>query len=86
MSGATENTAAASVEDMIAPTSSPVVSENPNTQAATEPAMSAVTATPMVASATPCPRTGRMSSQAVSRPPEKRMNASATTPSDCANW
>ena len=76
----TANTAAASVEEMIAPMSRPVHSGRSKAHIAVSPATSAVMSTPAVASAVPWFSTGLISSQLVEMPPLNRMNASATTP------
>ncbi len=76
----TENTAAASVEEMMAPSRNPASRLRPSARLATQPAMSAVTSTPTVASAMPGAATGRTSDHRVSRPPANRMKARAITP------
>jgi len=80
----TAKTAAASVEDMTAPNSSPSWSENPSTGMANSPTATAVSRTPNVARAMPWPRTGRIIRQLVSRPPENKMKAKASVPTNLA--
>src|SRR5690606_35000757 len=79
------NTAAASVEDTIEPSSRPVVVDTSSTRAATRPVTTAVTSTPAVASRSPGASTGRTARQSVSNPPPKRMKARATTPTPWAS-
>jgi hypothetical protein len=76
----TANTAAASVEDTIAPIRSPSVHDMPNATVTNHPTSPAVIATPSVESATPWPSTGRTLDHRVSNPPANKMNVSATTP------
>lgn len=76
----TANTAAASVDETIAPSSKPSSREKPSTPAPNAPTSAAVTTTPSVESARARPTTGRTLSHAVSSPPAKRMKTSATTP------
>jgi hypothetical protein len=76
-------TAAASVEDTIAPSKRPSRNENPWTQATNIPMSSAVISTPIVESDTPCHMMGRIADHSVSNPPENRIKTSAVIPSDC---
>jgi hypothetical protein len=78
-----ENTAAASVEETIAPMSIPSFQEIFKMYAENVPKETAVINTPMVAMEIPVFKTGLILSIFVSRPPEKRMKASATAP---RNW
>ncbi len=80
-----EKTAAASVDETTAPRSRPVSGENPRTRTANAPSRTAVRTTPIVERAIPCQRTGWISSHRVSRPPEKRIYASAIIPMSCAS-
>ena len=63
------NTAAASVEETIAPKSSASPQENPSKNLATGASASAVKITPSVASASPRPKIGFIALKSVSSPP-----------------
>lgn len=76
----TANTAAASVEETIEPSSRPVSGEKPSTSTANPPTRMALSTTPRLARTRPGTSTGRICLQSVSRPPENRMKTSATTP------
>ncbi len=76
----TEKTAAASVDETTAPRRKPVSGEKPRTKTANAPRQAAVRRTPTVERAIPCQRIGRISPHFVSKPPAKRMYASAITP------
>jgi len=87
----TANTAAASVEETMAPTRRPVRSSKPNTSQANKPTRPAVKTTPTVERRIPRLMTGRMTRQFVSSPPENSMKASAMVPTRLAacvlvNW
>ncbi len=76
----TAKTAAASVDDTIAPSSRPVSIGRSRITAAASPVTAALTTTPNEASVTEGPTTGRTRAQLVDRPPSKRMSARAATP------
>src|SRR3990172_12305308 len=78
-----EKTAAASVEEMIAPIRIPCRNENFNIQTQKRPALMAVRSTPAVDKVSAGPTAGRTSFQSVSIPPEKRINTKEATP---INW
>src|ERR1041384_8162279 len=78
----TEKTAAASVDETIEPSSSPSSNEKPRTIFTKIPTSAVVTRTPIVESASPGHITRRTLDHWVSSPPENKINASATTPSD----
>ena len=80
------NTAAASVDETIEPTSRPVRRSNPSARHINTPTRPAVTTTPRVDRRMPRPSTGRTAPQWVSRPPANRINASATVPIRLAAW
>ncbi len=77
-----EKTAAASVEDTIAPSKRPSKMERLRTVAENHPTRQAVPKTPTVDRATPFQTTGLTILQSVSSPPEKRIKAKANTPRD----
>ena len=79
----TMNTAAASVDDTIAPSKRPSRNENPWTQETNTPTSNAVSSTPIVERDRPCHRIGRTSAHSVSNPPANRIKTSAMIPSDC---
>ena len=74
------NTAAASVDDTIAPSSNPSFSGKFITKCANRPTSRAVSSTPAVASEIPQLRMGLIVFQCVDSPPENRMNARAAVP------
>ena len=76
----TENTAAASVEPTMLPTSRPCSRGMRSTQAAARPVISEVSSTPMVESARAGRQTRRTASREVRRPPSNRIRARATLP------
>ena len=91
----TENTAAASVEETIAPSKSPSENEIPLTpikKESKEPSMNQakvpsnnmVMKTPTVERLNPFPKTGRIAFHSVSNPPEKRMKIRAKSPINLA--
>ena len=75
-----ENTAAASVEEMIAPSRKASLKEKRGRQASGRAMKSAVRNTPSVESTSPWRTMGRTSSHRVSNPPENRMKARAKVP------
>jgi hypothetical protein len=79
-----ENTAAASVDDTIAPRRSPSRRLISRSQDANNPTETAVINIPTVDSARPLRRTGFTLCHLVSRPPEKRMNVRAIIPRSLA--
>ena len=82
----TENTAAASVGEVTAPSSTASSHDSPSARWATTATTVIETAMPSVASDTPCRKEGRISAQLVVRPPSARITASAAKPSACASW
>jgi hypothetical protein len=76
----TPKTAAVSVAARIDPSNSPLMSEPPNSVAATIPVTRAVMTVPPMASRSDGPITLRSSSVRALRPPSKRINASAAVP------
>ena len=76
----TENTAAASVGEVIAPSSTASCQLSPSTKWPNSAITSTLTATPIVASETPSRITGRISGQGVVRPPSARISISAAKP------
>src|SRR6476646_4514194 len=82
----TMNTAAASVEETIAPSKSPSRNDHPWTTETNHPTKRAVSNTPMVDSDKPFHSTSRTLAHSVSSPPENRINTSAITPSVCTSW
>jgi hypothetical protein len=76
----TENTAAASVEPTMLPSSSPCGNGNCNTQAAVRPVSTEVINTPTVESARVGRHTDLTASREVRRPPSKRIKAMAALP------
>lgn len=72
--------AAPSVEDTVAPSSSPYVAEKPNRAAAERPTITAVMAVPAVANAVAAPSTGRRCRSPLVRPPSNRISPSEMTP------
>jgi len=80
----TENKAAASVEDIMAPSSRALSSGMLSHHQAKTPSVSVLTSTPTVASERPCQSTGRVAPQWLSRPPLNMMKISAMTPRVCA--
>jgi hypothetical protein len=76
----TEKTAAASVEEIMAPKSIASRLENPKTQRAKRPTAKAVKSTPKVESERAFLKVGFTSFQRVSSPPEKRIKAKARFP------
>ena len=81
----TENTAAASVGDVTAPSSSASSQGRPRTKWDARATMVTDTATPTVANETPRRIDGRISRQLVVRPPSARMIARAANPRACAS-
>ena len=81
----TENTAALSVAARIDPRSNPSSTEKSNSQAAANPAITAVRMVPTNASPLAARRTGLTSSKPAARPPSNRISASAITPTVCAS-
>ncbi len=79
-----ENTAAASVEEMMAPSSTLLRISSPTTAHANMPTSTAVTNTPKVDRMKLGTATGRAMRQLVLRPPENRINARAISPSRLA--
>ena len=80
------NTAAASVDETTAPTSSDCVASRSNTRCAAAATTSAVTATPTVASRVAGTITRRSAFWSAARPPSNRISASATEPRISARW
>jgi hypothetical protein len=80
----TENTAAASVGEVTAPSSTASSHGSPRTKWEPTATTATETATPMVASETPRRTEDRISRQLVVRPPSARMIASAAKPSEWA--
>ena len=79
-----ENTAAASVDPTMAPTSSPSISGRSSAQHAVNPAIAAVTSTPSVASSADGFHTDLIDAMGVCSPPSYRIIAKASVPSACA--
>ena len=75
-----KNTAAASVEAMIAPSSSAPTGSKPSTDQATRPTTAAVRSTPTVASSIEGASTPRSEESRVRRPPSNRITESAIEP------
>ena len=87
----TENTAAASVAEMLAPSSTAISHGRSNTKCATRATTVTEIATPNVANATLSRMDPRMSFQLVVTPPSARMSTKAAKPRACAssassNW
>ena len=76
----TENTAAASVEETMAPSSSASCQSIPSSRCAPAAVITMLTATPRVASIPAGASTLRTSANLVVRPPSMRMIANATVP------
>ena len=74
------NTAAASVDDTMLPSSNPSIHDQPSSTTAPHPTTAAVASTPTMDSDSAPASCGRASDQRVSMPPANRMNASATVP------
>ena len=74
------NTAAPSVGDRIAPSSSPSAIEKLNNQAANRPVTTAVNAVPTIASDAAGASTGRSLAKPVCNPPSNRIATSAAVP------
>jgi hypothetical protein len=81
----TEKTAAASVDPMMLPSSSPTSRGTPRIQVAAAPVISAVSRTPTVASENAGASVGRTDANEVRRPPSNRITARATVPKPCAS-
>ena len=81
-----ENTAAASVEPTMAPSSRPCSSGMSSTRAAARPVRPEVRATPRVARLKAGRQTARTECIEVRRPPSNRMSARATLPMLLAKW
>ena len=82
----TENTAAASVLEITAPSSRASCQFIPSSQCTAAAVTTVLTATPTVASTAAGARTLRMSLKRVVRPPSTRMTASAAVPRSCPSW
>jgi hypothetical protein len=80
----TENTAAASVGDVIAPSRNDSVQDSPSATCDATAMTATLTATPTVARASPSPMEGRISAHRVVRPPSVKMTTRAAKPSACA--
>lgn len=76
----TLNTAAASVEDTIAPKRNPIIGSKPITKIANKATNKQVRSTPKVPREIPFQSTGFTLVQSVSKPPENKMNANAMEP------
>src|SRR4029079_16827568 len=81
----TMNTAAASVEETIAPSKRPSRNDHPWTTETNQPTKNAVSNTPMVDNDKPFHSTSRTLFHSVSSPPENRIKTSAITPSVCTS-
>ena len=81
----TENTAAASVAEVTAPSSTDSSQERPSTKWAARATTVTEIETPIVASATPIRIEPRISLQFVVRPPSARITTSAAKPRACAS-